>query len=140
MRVLRVTRILRLMNKAEGLQAIIQTIAFSITPLSNVIILLLLIYFMFAILGNFLFSDVKQGDGMGDFVNFRTFDEAFLLLFSISTGENWPIIMMDCSRTPEDGCIDKVTCGNPLNAFIYFFMMVLFCSYVMLNLFILVII
>jgi hypothetical protein len=54
---------------------------------------------MFAILGNFLFYDIKQGNGMDDFVNFETFDKAFLLLFSISTGENWPIIMQDCSRT-----------------------------------------
>lgn len=140
MRVLRVTRILRLLNKAEGLQAIIQTIAFSITPLSNVIILLMLIYFMFAILGNFLFYDIKQGNAMDNFVNFETFDKAFLLLFAISTGENWPIIMNDCSRTEKDGCIQGETCGNPLYAFVYFFFMVLICSYVMLNLFILVII
>lgn len=95
---------------------------------------------MFAILGNFLFSEISQGNGMDSFINFENFDKAFLLLFSISTGENWPIIMQDCSRTEADGCIQGVSCGNPLWAFVYFFLMVLICSDVMLNLFILVII
>jgi hypothetical protein len=139
-RVLRVLRVVRLASKAEGLQAILQTISFSITPLSNVILLLLLIFFMFAVLGNFLFSTIKYGDVMDEIVNFETFDKAFFLLFAISTGENWPIIMFDCSRTKEEGCIEGETCGNSTWSFLYFFMMVLICSYVMLNLFVLVII
>lgn len=56
MRVLRVTRALRLASRAQGLQSIIQTITFSITPLTNVVLLLILIFFMFSILGNFLFQ------------------------------------------------------------------------------------
>jgi hypothetical protein len=58
MRVLRVTRILRLAGKAEGLQAIMQTIMFSLPSLGNVIMLLMLIFFMFSIMGNFMFSDI----------------------------------------------------------------------------------
>lgn len=140
MRVLRVTRVIRLLGKHPGLQAIIQTIMFSITPLSNVIMLLMLIFFIFSILGNFLFSKIQYGKVMDDIVNFKVFDSAFLLLFSISTGENWPIIMFDCSRTPEEGCIEGETCGVAPWSYLYFYFMVLVCSYVMLNLFILVII
>lgn len=95
---------------------------------------------MFAVLGNFLFSAIKYGDVMDEIVNFETFDRAFFLLFAISTGENWPIIMFDCSRTKEEGCIEGETCGSSPWSFLYFFMMVLVCSYVMLNLFVLVII
>jgi hypothetical protein len=62
MRVLRVTRVLRLAGKAEGLQAIIQTIMFSIPVLFNVFMLLMLIFFMFSILGVFMFGNVKVGD------------------------------------------------------------------------------
>ena len=53
MRVLRVTRILRLAGKAESLQAILQTITFSIPALANVFFLLILIYFMLSVLANF---------------------------------------------------------------------------------------
>lgn len=48
--------------------------------------------------------------------------------------------MFDCSRKKEDGCIEGETCGTPPWSYYYFFAMVLICSYVMLNLFILVII
>lgn len=53
MRVMRVTRILRLAGKAKSLQAILSTITFSIPALANVFILLMLIYFMMAVLVNF---------------------------------------------------------------------------------------
>jgi hypothetical protein len=96
-------------------------------------------YLMFSILGNFLFSEIKSGDVLDDIVNFQRFDTAFMLLFAVATGENWPIIMFDCSRTPQDGCIEGETCGTRLWSFVYFHLMVLVCSYVMLNLFVLVI-
>jgi hypothetical protein len=139
MRVLRVTRVLRLLGKSEGLKAIMETIMFSIPSLSNVIMLLMLIFFMFSILGNFAFGKILYGKVIDNLVNFTTFDKAFLLLFSLSTGENWPVIMFDCSRTKADGCIENETCGASPYSFWYFYMMVLVCSYVMLNLFILVI-
>jgi len=47
--------------------------------------------------------------------------------------------MFDCAKTPADGCIPGQTCGS---VFAYFFFngLIIVCSYVMLNLFILVII
>lgn len=48
--------------------------------------------------------------------------------------------MFDCTRTPADGCVEGLTCGKKWFALIFFMMMILLCSYVMLNLFILVII
>jgi hypothetical protein len=58
MRVLRVTRIIKLANKAQGLKGIIETIQFAFKPLSNVTALVLLVYYMFSILGNALFEGV----------------------------------------------------------------------------------
>jgi hypothetical protein len=138
MRVLRVTRVLRLFGKAKGLQAIIQTIIFSIPSILNVTMLLMLIFFMFSILGVFMFGEVTEGEVLDDLKNFNNFFNAFLLLFAVSTGEDWNLIMFDCGRTPPD-CIPKRTCGN-IFAKLYFYALVLVCSHVMLNLFILVII
>lgn len=139
MRVLRVTRVLRLAGKAEGLQAILQTIQFSIPSLANVFLLLMLIFFMFSILGNYLFNTVTTGEVIDPLKNFANFFNSFLLLFALSTGEDWNLIMFDCSRTPAENCIPDQTCGSSF-AFLYFPTLVLVCSHVMLNLFILVII
>lgn len=138
MRVLRVTRVLRLLGKEKGLQAIIQTIMFSIPSLMNVFMLLQLIFFMFSILGVFMFGQVTEGDVVDELKNFTNFFNAFLLLFAVSTGEDWNIIMFDCSRTPPN-CIEGRSCGSGLSH-LFFFTMVLVCQHVMLNLFILVII
>lgn len=53
---LRVTRIIRLINKSKGLQALIFTILFAIRSLFNIFMLLVLIFFIYAVLGVFLFS------------------------------------------------------------------------------------
>mmetsp|Transcript_7183 Transcript_7183/g.12108 ORF Transcript_7183/g.12108 Transcript_7183/m.12108 type:complete len:1503 (-) Transcript_7183:75-4583(-) len=139
MRVLRVTRVLRLAGKAEGLQAILQTIQFSIPSLVNVFMLLMLIFFMFSILGNYLFQEVIVGDVIDEWKNFGNFLNSFLLLFALSTGEDWNKIMFDVGRTEVDNCIPNETCGSSWS-YLYFMILVLVCTHVMLNLFILVII
>ena len=140
MRVLRVARILRLAGRAKNLQAILQTITFSIPALGNVFILLMLIYFMMAVLANFVFYQITDGEVIDpDYKNFRNIQASFILLFALSTGEDWNKVMFDCSRSKSDGCVENLTCGSPF-AFLFFPGLIIICSYVMLNLFILVII
>lgn len=100
--------------------------------------LLMLFFFILAILGQFMFNEVKSGDVIDEYKNFEVFDRSFLLLFSISTGEDWNKIMHDCNRTLPD-CIEGETCGSPF-APAYFIAFIILVTYVMLNLFILVII
>ena len=61
LRVLRVSRVLRLVNKSKGLQALVRTISMSVTALLNVFGLLLIILFMFAVLGVFFFNELTEG-------------------------------------------------------------------------------
>ena len=112
---------------------------FSIPSLVNVFLLLMLIFFMFAVLGVFMFGDIMEGDVIDDMKNFNDFGNAFLLLFAVSTGEDWNKVMFDCSRTEAEECIPDITCGTSMS-YMYFYGLVLICSHVMLNLFILVII
>lgn len=51
LRVMRVSRLLRLINKHPGLQALIKTIMFSLPSLLSVFALLMLIFFIFSVLG-----------------------------------------------------------------------------------------
>ena len=110
----------------------------SVESLFNVFILLMLIFFISAVLGNTMFYEVKEGDVIDEFKNFTNFHQSFALLFSISTGEDWNRIMFDCMRLPPD-CIPGLTCGSSI-APVFFLTFIMVVTNVMLNLFILVII
>lgn len=138
LRVLRVSRVLRLASKSKGLQALLQTITMSVSALANVLLLLLLILFMFAVLGVFMFSELSDGDVINSYKNFQNFGNSYLLLFAISTGEDWNRLMYDCVDTPPD-CVPMETCGSSL-APVFYILFILIITHVMLNLFILVII
>lgn len=103
----------------------------------NVLALLMLVFFIYAILGVFMFGSVTEGDIIDHQVNFSNFGSAMLILFRMVTGEDWPTIMYDMMNTSAD-CIPGKTCGTSL-APLYFISLQMVCVYVMLNLFILII-
>jgi len=106
LRVLRVSRLFRLLNKYRGLQALLSTIQFSLPALLNVFALLLLIYFIFSILGSALFHDITKGDQViNEYFNFSNFGYSMILLIRMSTGEDWNCVMQDTMKTEADGCI-----------------------------------
>ena len=94
---------------------------------------------MFTVLAVEIFGTITKGDVIDDYKNFRNFHKSMLLLLAIMTGEDWNRVMFDCSRTPEQGCVEGQDCGSVLALF-YFNGVIIVCSYVMLQLFILVII
>ncbi len=110
----------------------------SVSSLINVFILLMLIFFIMAVLGNSLFYNITEGDVISDWKNFTNFHQSFSLLFSISTGEDWNRIMYDCMDT-SSSCIQGKTCGTQL-APLFFLSFILLVTHIMLNLFVLVII
>lgn len=105
----------------------------------NVLALLILVLFIFSVLGVFMFRDVTEGKIIDpDFLNFKNFGSAMVVLFKMSTGEDWHEIMYDTMNT-SDSCVPGKTCGSSLSP-LYFLCFTMICNYVMLNLFILVII
>lgn len=105
----------------------------------NVFALLMLIYFIFAVLGTFLFKRITEGEIINEQFNFSNFGMSMLIVIRMSTGEDWNMIMQDTMRGPEDGCIPGKTCGLSY-APIFFIPLQMLCTFIMLNLFILVII
>ena len=71
----------------------------SIPNLLNVSALIVLILYIYSILGVFIFSDVRSGDTITQYTNFWNFYSAFITLFKCSTGENWYLTMFDVSKT-----------------------------------------
>lgn len=138
LRVLRVSRVLRVAKSFKGLTALIQTITLSIPSLANVFGLLLLILFMFSILGVFFFRGIAGGLVINEYKNFWTFSDGFLLLFAISTGEDWNRLMYDCVNSQD--CFEGQAPCSTEYAPAFYITFIMIVSHVMLNLFILVII
>lgn len=108
------------------------------SSLLNVLALLMLIFFIFSVLGVFMFKDITSGVIINDFANFRNFTSALMFLFRISGGGEWATVMYDCMDV-SSRCVPGKTCGTSL-APLYFVSFVMIINYVMINLFILVII
>lgn len=109
----------------------------TLPSLLNVGALFTLVLFIYSILGNFLFKNVKEGSlEVREFRNFWNFHNSILSLFVYSTGENWPNMMYDCGRTSD--CVDGVNCGSDFSVF-FFLTFTMMATTVMLNLFVLII-
>jgi len=100
-RTFRIGRIFRLVNGAESLNQLFNTLVLTIPGLTNIASLLGLLYFIFAVMAVQLFATVGfRGDYNVD-ANFRSFGSAFMTLLRFTTGENWNGFMHDVARGPE---------------------------------------
>ena len=138
MRMTRVLFLLKLIKRFKGINNLVETLIFSLPSLLNVGGLLVLIYLMYSILGVYLFKNISHGFVLDEYNNFHNFHLAMLILFKCSTGDEWFHVMFDLSEKAP-GCEKDNSCGS-FYAIIYFLSFFLICSYIMLNLFILIII
>lgn len=112
-RILRTLRALRLITQLEKLRVIVQAIIDSIPNVSWACVLLLLIFYIFAIMGTTLFAQ--------DFpVEFGTLGKSLFTMFQLTTLEAWP----DIARN----VIDKF----PF-AWIYFVSFIVISSFIVMN-------
>ncbi|CAE7267744.1 unnamed protein product [Symbiodinium necroappetens] len=168
LRVFRVARLFRLVRFLKGLNKLLLAFALSVPKLLNVGLVMVLLLYLYAVLGVSLFAKVAYtGTGIyGPQTNFRSFFQAISLLIRSMTGEGFNEIMHDLSKSQwyyesileikcseldlesrtfanldlnGDGMVDDPTeCGSAL-AYIYFISYTIFVSFVILNLFIAVI-
>ncbi|XP_029953373.1 voltage-dependent T-type calcium channel subunit alpha-1G isoform X4 [Salarias fasciatus] len=135
MRVLRIARVLKLLKMAVGMRALLDTVMQALPQVGNLGLLFMLLFFIFAALGVELFGDLicdelHPCEGLGRYATFRNFGMAFLLLFRVSTGDNWNGIMKDTLR---DCAHDTSTCYNTVVSPIYFVSFVLTAQFVLVN-------
>jgi hypothetical protein len=96
LRIIRITRLLRMVKTSQGLRTLLKTLFMSIQNILNTALLLFLILFTFAVAGMSLFAKVPEGEFINKNVNFRSFYLAFMTLWRAATGESWNGIMHDC--------------------------------------------
>jgi len=133
-RVFRIGRILRLIKKARELNLLFQTLLYSFPSLWNVGVLLLISYYIFAIMGMNFFGGVIDQEGRISprHRNWKDVGHALNLLYIGSTGDSW--------TTPWQGLMDNTdqfaNVGGYATATIYHVFFFLGLGLVMLNLFI----
>jgi Ca2+-binding EF-hand superfamily protein len=98
LRTFRVFRLFRLFARLEKLMALVLTVVNALPTMLNVGGLLLLIFFIYAVLSMHLLGEVRplpDAEYLDQFANFRTFPVALLTTFRMATGESWNGIMHD---------------------------------------------
>jgi hypothetical protein len=129
LRVFRIARIFRLVKSSRGLRNLLSTLIFSLPSLYNVGALLLLLFYVYAVMGMNLFGEVKSGEFINRNANFRTFGKSMLILYRCATGESWNGVMHDIMISTKSIVL-------PTMFFVSYCVMGMF---VMLNLFVAVI-
>lgn len=142
---------LRLLKKAKRLYIIFNSFLHTIPAFINVGSLILVLIFIFSCLGNRLFAKIMiTGSLDHDFINFMTFQDSFVTLITVMTGEGWYDKMNDLQKAKdiEYDCIDDPTymdyvqagektvgCGTKVST-TFFILYVFWCSLILVNLFI----
>lgn len=119
-RMLRVFRILRLFTARPELKAIIDMLIKAIPSIIDIVILMFIIFYIYAIVGNFYFQDLKSG-------LWNDFLVSMLTLFRVLTFEDWTDVMYEAMEV------------YPW-AWAYFVSFVIIAAFVFFNLFVAVII
>ena len=157
LRLLRVCRLFRLINRVKKLRTLFNTLIVSLPSIVNIGTLILLLFFIYAVIGMQLFSFIPNNEEVDEHANFRSFTSSMFLLLRFSTGENWNGFMRSiipsspgCVKYPSynpdspwclrgknyPNCTEINGCGAGLIAFVYIYSFTLLVSFVILNLFV----
>ncbi|XP_035282347.1 voltage-dependent L-type calcium channel subunit alpha-1C isoform X16 [Anguilla anguilla] len=144
-RLFRVMRLVKLLSRGEGIRTLLWTFIKSFQALPYVALLIVMLFFIYAVIGMQMFGKIALRDGtqINRNNNFQTFPQAVLLLFRCATGEAWQEIMLGC--TPMKPCEEgsgvghvNEDCGSHF-AIIYFVSFYMLCAFLIINLFVAVI-
>merc|ERR550539_766507 len=96
LRLFRAARLIKLLRRSVSIRILLFTFVQSIKALPYVMMLMMMLFFIYAIVGMQLFGTIilDPHTAIERHNHFRNVFNAFLMLFRCSTGEAWPDIMM----------------------------------------------
>ncbi|KAK3251509.1 hypothetical protein CYMTET_39150 [Cymbomonas tetramitiformis] len=111
-RIFRLGRLFKMVQRAKGLRALLNTLLLALPSMANVGMLLLLLTFTFAILGMNLYHEVSEGNlqAINHHLSFQSFGSSMLLLMTVATGSDITGHLHDIART----CDAPVMCYEEL--------------------------
>uniref|UniRef100_A0A3Q0ST43 Voltage-dependent L-type calcium channel subunit alpha n=1 Tax=Amphilophus citrinellus TaxID=61819 RepID=A0A3Q0ST43_AMPCI len=146
-RLFRVMRLVKLLSRGEGIRTLLWTFIKSFQALPYVALLIVMLFFIYAVIGMQMFGKIALQDNtqINRNNNFQTFPQAVLLLFRCATGEAWQEIMLACSPSKQcekgstnENSTSNEDCGSQF-AIIYFVSFYMLCAFLIINLFVAVI-
>ncbi|XP_078677513.1 voltage-dependent L-type calcium channel subunit alpha-1D-like isoform X35 [Branchiostoma floridae x Branchiostoma belcheri] len=144
-RLFRVMRLIKLLSRGEGIRTLLWTFIKSFQALPYVALLILMLFFIYAVVGMQIFGaiDLNGGGAIHRNNNFQSFPQAVLVLFRSATGEAWQEIMMSCTAGSGAMCDENSdskgqVCGSNF-AYPYFLSFYMLCAFLIINLFVAVI-
>uniref|UniRef100_A0A8C4KCS2 Voltage-dependent R-type calcium channel subunit alpha n=1 Tax=Dromaius novaehollandiae TaxID=8790 RepID=A0A8C4KCS2_DRONO len=148
LKLFRAARLIKLLRQGYTIRILLWTFVQSFKALPYVCLLIAMLFFIYAIIGMQVFGNIKldEESHINRHNNFRSFLGSLMLLFRSATGEAWQEIMLSClegkgcepDTTATSGQSENEHCGTDL-AYVYFVSFIFFCSFLMLNLFVAVI-
>jgi hypothetical protein len=141
----------------KSLRLIVNSIITAIPGIINIGGLLLLLFFVYAVIGVQLYGTIGFQGELSEHANFRSIGNAMLLLFRFATGENWNGFMWDLTKERElcdpnptydknlpwclkerdyPECTDVNGCSAGMSVFLYFYSFILIVGLVVLNMFV----
>ncbi|XP_073235068.1 voltage-dependent L-type calcium channel subunit alpha-1D-like [Porites lutea] len=142
-RLFRAARLVKLLRQGYTIRILLWTFLQSFKALPYVVILIGMLFFVYAVIGMQLFGRIHPSEDWSREINhhnnFRNFFMALQVLFRASTGENWHRIMLHCFNDAKCDSDETKTCGSTVASIIYFCTFYFFCTFLMLNLFVAVI-
>ncbi|XP_013922794.1 PREDICTED: voltage-dependent L-type calcium channel subunit alpha-1S, partial [Thamnophis sirtalis] len=145
-RLFRILRLVKLLSRAEGIRNLLWTFLKSFQALPHVALLIVMLFFIYAVIGMQMFGKIALVDGTQINRNnhFQTFPQAVLMLFRCATGEAWQEVLLGASYgklcDPESDYApgEEYTCGSGF-AYFYFVSFYMICAFLIINLFVAVI-
>eukprot|EP00755_Sulcionema_specki_P026896 Sspe_Gene.86705::Locus_57457_Transcript_2_3_Confidence_0.286_Length_6983::g.86705::m.86705 len=143
---MRLGRAFRLLRHFKGLRKLLLTLYYSLPAFYNIGSLLLLMFFIFSLLGMALFEDVRVADSeelypvmMSQLANFKNFPRSMVTLYRVATMDSWVRILGGCQIEEPYCSQEEGNCGNRITAAIFFTTFMICVGFVMMNLFIAII-
>jgi len=98
---LRILRVFRLVRLSQSLRKLMDSLALILPSIANIGSLILLMLFIFAIIGVNMFSNVIHQKELNENTNFSDFGSALVTLIRCATGEKWNDLMRELAVTNE---------------------------------------
>ena len=160
---LRIMRIFRLVRVSRNLSVLVDSLIIILPSIANVGSLIMLLFFIFSVIGMNMFANVIHQEEINENMNFQSFGMALIILMRCATGEGWNKIMRELAIAPHTtvtqhqvhGGTREITCEPVLShaklmsdgpiecgnqgSYIFFVIFIMVIQTTMLNLFIAVV-
>ncbi|ORX87533.1 hypothetical protein K493DRAFT_341473 [Basidiobolus meristosporus CBS 931.73] len=136
---------IRVLHKIESLNTLLQALVSSLPSILSITGLYALVLVIYSILFQEIFGLTRYGVDTTPNSNFRWFGNSLLMSIRMTTGENWHVVMFDMMVEPPF-CVHGVEnyldtdCGSTLWSLLLFISFYIICTYIFLNMFIVVVV